>query len=217
METLNLTYGAHESRDHGMCLMEAVAFLAGEGHSDQPECACPVISAVGRVLNDRMGRGEQGDALRAKHLAPLAEKLVGTRSTPEVEQKRAFFFADRAVRLFAPTALESAGLGSEAERLRGLPEIVDEKTAASAALAAAEASGWRGSRAAHAAGRAAGRAVDSADWAAAGRAAHAAANAAADRAANAAAAAANAAVHAEAWEQAAKVLAEACGITEGGA
>ena len=89
MEALNLTYGTHESRDHGMCLMEAVAYLAGQEHSDQPECSCPVIASYGRFLNDRMGKGPTGDALRAKYLAPLASRLVGTRSTPEVERVRA--------------------------------------------------------------------------------------------------------------------------------
>ena len=137
---LTLTHGSHDTPEDGMCLMEAVAFMAGEPHTDEPECACPVIAAYARNLNDQMGEGAEGDALRAKHLAPLATKLVGTRSTPEVERKRAFYFADRAVRLFAPSALEAAGLTEEAETLRSLPEIGDEQTAEAAGTAAVYAS-----------------------------------------------------------------------------
>ena len=134
--TFILTSGEHATPEEGMCLMEAVAFLAGEAHSDRPECACPVITAYGWNLDLWMGKGEQGDALRAQYLAPLVSKLVGTRSTSEVSLKRAFFFVDRAVRLFAPMALESAGLMDEAARLRRLDEIVDKKTAAFAAARA---------------------------------------------------------------------------------
>ena len=158
---LTLTYGSHKSPEDGMCLVEAVAFLAGEAHSDHPECSCPVLASYARTLNDRMGRGEQGDALRAKYLAHLASRLVGTRSTPEVEQERAFFFADRAVRLFAPLALESAGLTKEAKTLRSLPEIVDEQTAGAAADAArAAANASAVAYTADAAGRAVAAAAD---------------------------------------------------------
>ena len=203
-EALNLTYGKHTSREDGMCLMEAVAFLAGEGHSDQPVCACPVIAAYGRALNDRMGEGRKGDTLRAEYLAPLASRLVGTRSTPEVERRRVYLFADRAVRLFAPSTLESAGLADEAASLRALPEIVDEKTARTAADVS--------SCTANAANAAAAAAVANANAAAY----YAASAARAANAARAASAAARAAANAEAWGQAVKVLAKACEITEGG-
>lgn len=189
---LTLSHGSHDTPEDGLCLMEAVAFLAGEAHSDHPECACPVLASYARTLNDRMGAGEEGDALRAEHLLPLAQKLVGTRSTPEVERRRAYFLADRAVRLFAPLALEAAGFTERADALRALPEIVDEQTA-EAAKPTREAVAWVA------------WVADAAD-ASAAAAAYAAESAYAARAARAAEAAA--------WEQAAKVLAEACEITE---
>jgi hypothetical protein len=43
-----LAKGAHEDHE-AMCVMEAVAFVAGEPWSDYPECACPVISAFLRA------------------------------------------------------------------------------------------------------------------------------------------------------------------------
>lgn len=52
IENLNLDKGAHSTRDEGVCLMEAVAFVAGEPHTDHPVCASPVLGAFGRSLND---------------------------------------------------------------------------------------------------------------------------------------------------------------------
>jgi hypothetical protein len=131
MTTTNITlsFGKHASREAGMCTMEAVAFLAGEPHTDHPKCACPILAAYARILNDHMGTGPEGDTLRNKYLLPLTEKLIGTRSTSEGEIKRAFFFADKAVRLFAPLTLEAMGLTEEAKTLRALPKIVDRETA----------------------------------------------------------------------------------------
>jgi hypothetical protein len=202
MNPLTLTHGAHNTREDGMCLMEAVAFIAGEKHSDRPECACPVLSAFGRNLNDRMGRGAEGDALRAKYLAPLAEKIAGTRSTPEVEQKRAYLIADRAVRLFTSSALESAGLGGDAERLLCLPEIVDKQTARESLAAVADVVGVA-AEAAWDAAYAATTYADAVDDEVASEAVEAVSYAAAWAVANV-----------SAWEQAARVLVEACEITE---
>lgn len=130
-----LKYGSHRTRGEGMCLLEAVAFLADEPHSDAPECACPVLSAYGRNLNDVMGKGPQGDALRTKYLADIALMLVGTRSTREVERRRAYLLADRAVRVFAPLALDAVGLHYHAAKLRALTPVTDATTTRAARAA----------------------------------------------------------------------------------
>lgn len=62
--------------------------------------------------------------------------MLDTTSTPEVEELRAFAFADFAVRIVAPLALDAAGLKNEAAKLRALPEIMDRETARAAAAAA---------------------------------------------------------------------------------
>lgn len=166
---LNLTHGAHDTRDGGMCLMEAVAWLAGEEHSDTPPCACPVLAAFARSINDGMGEGVTGDALRNKHLAPLAPLLVGTRSSPKVEQARAEFFARWAVTVLAPLALDAAGLGEHAANLRAVPgdaPMADVESAAEHAARAARATehaAWVAERAAWAAVRAAAAAALAAD------------------------------------------------------
>lgn len=45
---LSLKSGSHKAPNNGLvdaCVMEAVAYVAGEKWSDHPGCACPVISA----------------------------------------------------------------------------------------------------------------------------------------------------------------------------
>src|SRR5689334_11107950 len=78
--------GGHDDFAEGACLLEAVAYVAGEAHSDHPQCACPVLAAYGRALNDALKDDER------QRLAPLIPRLVGTASTPEVELRRAFVF-----------------------------------------------------------------------------------------------------------------------------
>lgn len=141
MSDYTLTYGQHATREDGMCLMEAVAYLAGEPHTDAPACACPVLTTFATCINDAMGKGSDGDALRARYLHDLAPMLVGSRSTPEVEQARAYVLADHAVRVLTSFALESAGLHGEAKRLRTLGAVID-KPSAEAAAEAADKAAW---------------------------------------------------------------------------
>ena len=173
-----------------MCLLEAVAYIAGEPHSDTPECACGVLAAYGRAINDSMGEGPEGDALRDKHLAGIAPLLINTRSTRDVERRRAYLLTDRAVRVIAPMALDAVGLHDHAATLRALAPVTDAATARAAyaaAYAAANAANaaTRATRATRAAAHAARDARDAAQYAA-----HAAAEAAAEAAAVAAAEAA---------------------------
>jgi hypothetical protein len=70
---VKLTRGSHSLPAHGLCLMELVAWIAGERHSGHPNCACPALSAYGRALNDLIP-GEWRDEL----LLPIAPMLIGT-------------------------------------------------------------------------------------------------------------------------------------------
>ena len=47
-----LGHGSHALLKDGACVMEAVAYVAGEPWTDRPECACPVISVLLRRWND---------------------------------------------------------------------------------------------------------------------------------------------------------------------
>jgi len=171
-----------------MSLLEMTTWRVGESWTDHPATACPVLAAFGIALWDRWPGADLA------RLAPYHEKLIGTRSTPEVERRRAFRAADWAVRRFAVEALRAAGLEAEAVKLQELSPIVDADTA-SAAAAAAEAA-W--AAAAWAAAAAAAWAAAAAAWAAEAAWA-AAAWAAAAEAAWAAAAWAAAAWAAWAW------------------
>jgi hypothetical protein len=186
LDALNpLGRGSH-TPGHDVCVMEAVAYVAGEPWSDHPQCACPVITSFLIAWNDGLADDER-DAL----LRPLVPRIVGTRSTATVEHRRALMAVDWLVRDHAPAWLRLAGLTAQADALAALHEITD----------VAQVRSIRGpiEDARHAAGAAAGdadaaacAAADTdtdaawADWAAAWGGTDAAAGAAAGAAADAA-------------------------------
>ena len=170
-EKLKLKNGAHQEQQRQFCVMEAVAYVAGEPHSDAPKCASRVVARFAMRLNDRW------DDKQRQALKPFVLRIAGTAADNATELRRAFMCADWAVRELAPIYFDAAKLAEWAERLRALPAVVDKKTAEAARDAARE-------------GR-----NSAADAAAAADAAYAtyAANAAADAALDAAYAAAYAA------------------------
>ena len=136
---IHLLKGSHEDFAAGVCAMEAVAFLAGEPHSDFPACACPVISAFMRNWNDSLSDND-----RDRLLKPYLPRLVGTRATPEIENKRAWMATDWLARECAPAWLRAAQLVEHADRLMSLAPILDEITAQTAQpdLDAARSAAW---------------------------------------------------------------------------
>jgi hypothetical protein len=201
IEHLTLLRGSHETRARGLCVMEAVAWFAGEKHADRPQCACPVLTSFAIKLNDRIYDDEE----RTRIMRPLIPRLVNTRGTRELEVRRAYVAADFAARDCAPRALDSAasvlerrGKTEHATKLRGfatqlreLPAVVDKATGDAAAKVAREARADAAAYAdaAYAAADAAAAAYAADDAAAAASAADAAAAAYAAYAAAAAAAA----------------------------
>src|SRR5688572_22868229 len=113
-----LRRGSHPSRDDGVCAMEMVAWLAGEKHSDEPRCACPVIGALVRACNDAMS-----DELRNRFLRPLVPQIVGTRASAAVERARGHVVIDGLVRTLVPAALRRQRRHEVAELIENLPEI----------------------------------------------------------------------------------------------
>ena len=118
LEQFSLAAGAHTTRDHGMCAMEMVAWLAGEPHSDEPQCACPVLGALVRACNDTMS-----DAQRNRYLRPLVPRFVGTRASAAVERVRGMLVVDALVRTLLPLRLRRDGRADEARLLAELPPI----------------------------------------------------------------------------------------------
>jgi len=120
VQVMELSSGGHDDMSEGMCVMEAVAFVAGEPWTDSPQCACPVIAAFLRNWNDSLPDDERNDLLK-----DLIPRLVGTRSTPAIEQRRATMAADWLIREHTPAWLRLAGLNAQADALSSLPEITD--------------------------------------------------------------------------------------------
>ncbi len=121
---LILKRGSHTSREKGMCMMEAVAWLAGKPHTDSPPCASPMIGNLLRGWNDGYG---DDDARRTRVLLPFAPRIVGTVGASGHEVRRSFIMADWIVREAIPMALELVGEFSVyVARLRDRGELVNE-------------------------------------------------------------------------------------------
>ena len=142
---IRLQKGAHVDRSNGLCVMEAVAYVAGEPHSDRPPCASKVITAFLVNWNDSLPTDEDRDRL----LGPLVPLIVDTAAGPEIELRRAYMALDWLLRECAATFLVlTPSLVEHAEALRASPGAVDLATLkaiqpkAAAARAAARAAAW---------------------------------------------------------------------------
>ncbi len=120
IDTLILKTGKHAAPSNGLadaCVMEAVAYVAGEPWSDHPECASQVLGAFLRSWNDSL---PDVDRQMLKQYIP---RLVGSKGTKEREDARAFMAMDWLVREYTPVWLRAAKLDKQAELLEALPEI----------------------------------------------------------------------------------------------
>jgi hypothetical protein len=200
LDTLTLDEGKHDPNGT-FCVMEFAAWLAHEPWTDHPVCVSPVIGAFARNWNDSLNVED-----RNRLLKPLVLDMIGTATTPQDEETRAWMATDWLARVHTPAWLRLAGLTKHAEALESCARIVDAVTAGLAqprleearqASAAAWDAAWDAARAAASA------AAREAAWDAASAAARAAASAAARDAAWAAAwAAASAAAWEAAWDAA---------------
>jgi hypothetical protein len=125
-----LRRGAHPTREHGMCTMEMVAWLAGEEHSDEPRCSCPVIAAFVRAVNDSLH-----DEARNRLLRPLVPKIINTRATAAVERVRGLVVVDTLVRQLVPVWLQRHHRHDEANLVAALQPLHDTEALRAAARA----------------------------------------------------------------------------------
>ena len=117
LDKLVLLKGAHAEASNQMCIMEAVAYMAGEPWSDSPQCASTVLSIFLRSYNDAVS-----DEIR-KTLKPFIPRLIGTKASRAVEERRSLAAADWLVRVYMPAWLRLADLTEQARSLESLPEI----------------------------------------------------------------------------------------------
>jgi len=157
LDALVLAKGSHDDREQGVCLMEAVAWFAGQEHTDHPPCVSPVLAAFGRSWNDALPDDQ-------RHiLKPFIPLLPGTAGDGH-ELARSYLAVDWLAREHAPAFLAlTPALIPHADALRALSPLRDARAvqAAKPALAAAQDAARDAARAAA--------------WAAAGDAAWAAA------------------------------------------
>lgn len=122
LDTLVLDRGAHPRRGVCMCLLEAVAWYAGEEHGDAPGCVSPVLRTFGVRLSDALPDDRRQD------LKPLIPVLMGTAGDGR-DQARSYRALDWLVRVYTPIWLDLAGLDPQAQALAGLAPLVDSSTA----------------------------------------------------------------------------------------
>jgi hypothetical protein len=85
---LKLEKGSHEETDRAYCVMEAVAYIAGEPHSDHPKCASKVLTTFCMRWNDALPDEDR------QILKPFVPRLVGTAGSAELERIRGYMAAD---------------------------------------------------------------------------------------------------------------------------
>jgi hypothetical protein len=228
LENITLLRGGHGERFTGaVCMVECANVAAAcipelrekygkaKFMDDHPSIS-PVVRSFSISWNDGLN-----DEDRNRLLKPRVLQILGTKTTPQDEEARAWMATDWLARVATPAWLRLAGLTKEAQAIEATARIVDAvtataaqpaldaaRTSAAAARAAAWAAAWAAARdAAWAAARAAAR---DAAWAAARGGATAAARDAAGDAARAAAGAA-------AWDAARAAARAAAGAAAGAA
>lgn len=128
-----LSFGRHAPGD-SYCAQEAMAAAAGLPWTDDPTpCGGAALTSAFRAVNDRLGDGERTAFLRP-FLMRQGRLAVSGKSAPD--EAYTYAAADLACRVFAPLALEKAGLCEQAATLRALRPLVDRDTARAAAAAA---------------------------------------------------------------------------------
>jgi len=118
LDALVLKHGSH-SPDGEFCMLEAVAYVAGEPWTDSPKCACPVLAAFCRRWNDDL------DDAGRQMLKPYIPRLVGSKVNKKVETVRGWMLTDWIIRVYTPAWLRLAKLDEQAHALEGFPEIKD--------------------------------------------------------------------------------------------
>lgn len=122
-EIVRLRKGSHKSPGDGVCAMELVAWMAGEKHSDNPECVSPVIAAFVPSFNDAL------DSAHRQCLGAVAARMIDTRGTSEQEVARRRLVWDWMISNAVPTWLVAAQRSDLADRVvAGRATVLDAVT-----------------------------------------------------------------------------------------
>jgi hypothetical protein len=110
LQEICLDVGSHATREDGVCALEAVAWIAGEPHSDRPACVSRVLASFVRYWND-LGADRDREALKL-----FLVRLVGTADCRD--RVRARIACDWLTCHCAPTWVEACGEGEYGTVLR---------------------------------------------------------------------------------------------------
>jgi hypothetical protein len=122
---IKLERGPHASPTVGLCLMECVAYIMGEKHSDTPDCSDPICGFYGILINDHTVSSQR------KQLIKYVFRLAGSKN-PELERQRMYMVLDAAVHKFLPKTLANLNLKAYLSSVSEVPTVVDEATATAA-------------------------------------------------------------------------------------
>ena len=114
LDRFELVSGIGEPGEGTACVMSLVAHLAGEGRTDRPRCASPVIREFAIPVNDHMPREAR------QRLKPFVPRLVGTNDG--LDRARAEVLRRALVETILPRAsgeCEAASPGGPARRRAG--------------------------------------------------------------------------------------------------
>jgi hypothetical protein len=117
---LTESWNNSSSPQEGLSAMQAVAYITGGRHTEYPDCACPIVAAMVRSW------GYWVDDETRQQLVPLLRRIALSRSTPEVEVKRAYLFLDGLIREVLPNILAEGKEEEWAAKFRALPKLNDE-------------------------------------------------------------------------------------------
>ncbi len=116
----SLEENSHDTAEDGVCLMEAVAWIAGEEHSDHPKCACPVLTSLGIEINDST------DDFGRQLLIQAIPALIGSATK---NKKTLFRRARRAVELAVEQFMLSISVMSSLHDLSTVDRLLADELA----------------------------------------------------------------------------------------
>jgi len=112
IDKIELKTGKHEGMEHGACIMELVSYLANETWSDNPKCACPILTKYAIGLNDSFNKEHR------QLLKPAIPLLINSKSDDKTQIARKKLIMWRNVTAAFPLVLDGIKLPEFASALR---------------------------------------------------------------------------------------------------
>lgn len=120
LSLIPIARGSHDEKQREYCVMEAVAYIAGEEHTDAPKCACPYLTDLLIDWNDALATDKERNRL----LKPLIPNIVGTKGKPAVSVKREILARNWLLRTYLPYLVRVSETGEiVAKSLEKLPVV----------------------------------------------------------------------------------------------